>query len=93
MGQYSVAISDEARQDLLHWKKVGDKSILRKIDRIFEELALHPETGIGKPEPLRGNLSGCWSRRLNKQHRIVYEISDSTVTVLVISARGHYGDS
>ncbi len=93
MGQYSLTISDEARQDLLHWEKVGDKSILRKIDRIFEELAFHPESGTGKPEPLRGNLSGCWSRRLNKQHRIVYKISDSTVTVIVISARGHYGDS
>jgi toxin YoeB len=93
MGQYFIEISEEARKDLLHWQKLGDKSILRKIDRIFQELALHPATGIGKPEPLRGNLSGRWSRRVNKQHRIVYKISENTVTVFIISAHGHYGDS
>ena len=93
MGQYSVIIAEEAKEDLLHWQKLGDKSILRTIDRIFQELALHPETGTGKAEPLRGNLAGCWSRRVNKQHRIVYEISENTLSVFVISARGHYGDS
>jgi toxin YoeB len=93
MGEYSVVISEEAMDDLKYWKKIGEKAILRKIDHIFRELALHPTTGSGKPEALRGNLSGCWSRRVNKQHRIVYEITESIVTVFVISARGHYGDS
>ncbi|WP_263053223.1 Txe/YoeB family addiction module toxin [Pelodictyon phaeoclathratiforme] len=50
-------------------------------------MALHPKTGTGKPEALKGSLSGCWSRRVNKQHRIVYEITESMVTVFVISAR------
>ncbi len=93
MGQYSVVVSEEAKEDLRYWKKVGDTSVLRKIDRIFQELALHPSTGTGKPEALRGDMSGCWSRRVNKQHRIVYEITENIVTVFVISARGHYGDS
>ncbi|MEI6639604.1 MAG: Txe/YoeB family addiction module toxin [Chlorobium sp.] len=87
MGQYSVVISKEAKEDLRHWQKVGDKSILRKIDCIFQELALRPSTGTGKPEALRGNMSGCWSRRVNKQNRIVYEITENIVTVFVISAR------
>ncbi|NMW19612.1 MAG: hypothetical protein HKK66_11470 [Chlorobiaceae bacterium] len=47
MGQYSIVISEEAKEDLRYWQKLGDKSILRKIDRIFQELALHPEMGIG----------------------------------------------
>lgn len=93
MGEYSVVVSEEARDDLLYWQKIGDKSILRKLDHIFSELALHPKTDNGKPEALKGSLSGCWSRRVNKQHRIVYEITESMVTVFVISARGHYGDS
>jgi len=93
MGQYSVVITDEAKRDLRYWHNVGDKAILRKLDRIFQELALHPSTGTGKPEALRGDLSGYWSRRVNKQHRLVYEITESIVTVFVISARGHYGNS
>jgi len=93
MGEYSVVVSEEAMDDLKYWQRIGNKSILRKIDHIFRELALHPKTGSGKPEALKGNLSGCWSRRVNKQHRIVYEITESTVKVFVISARGHYGDS
>ncbi|MFZ4802249.1 MAG: Txe/YoeB family addiction module toxin [Chlorobium sp.] len=52
-------------------------------------MALHPSTGTGKPEALRGDMSGCWSKRVNKQHRIVYEITESIVTVFVISARIH----
>ncbi|WP_233120884.1 type II toxin-antitoxin system YoeB family toxin [Chlorobium sp. KB01] len=63
MGQYSVIVSEEAKLDLQYWQKVGEKSVIRKIDRIFKELALHPTTGIGKPESLRGDLSGYWSRR------------------------------
>ena len=50
MGQYSVIIAEEAKEDLLHWQKLGDKSILRKIDRIFQELALHPEIYVRKDD-------------------------------------------
>ncbi len=77
----------------MHWNKVGDEVILKKIKRILFELSEHPKEGRGRVEQLRGNLSGCWSRRLNHQHRMVYEINDRTVTVLVLSLRGHYGDS
>lgn len=93
MGKYFVDITDNAKEDIRFWHKVGDKAALLKIKRILFELSVHPTEGTGKVESLRGNFAGCWSRRLNKQHRIVYEINDSTVTVLVLSLRGHYGDS
>lgn len=54
----------------------------------MEELAQHPFTGIGKPEPLKHAFSGYWSRRINREHRLVYEVSDSIVSIL--SAKGHY---
>jgi toxin YoeB len=92
MGKYSLIISVKAKEEISCLYKLGDKSIIRKLDRILQELMDHPKTGTGKVEQLRGDLVGCWSRRLNKQHRIVYEIKDDIVTVLVLSVRGHYGD-
>ena len=92
MGKYFIDITDDAKEDIRHWHKVGDKALLKKIKRILFELSEHPTEGTGKAEPLRGNLAGYWSRRLNKQHRIVYEINESIVTVIVISVYGHYGD-
>lgn len=93
MGRYTVNFATSADEDLLYWEKIGDRSINKKIEKLFNELKEHPTTGTGKPELLRGNLAGCWSRRLNGRHRIIYEINDGTVTVLVLSLRGHYGDS
>lgn len=54
----------------------------------MEELAQHPFTGTGKPEPLKHEFSGCWSSRINREHRLVYEVSDNIVSIL--SAKGHY---
>jgi len=92
VGKYFVDITDEAKEDIRRWHKVGDKALLKKIKRILLELSEHPTTGTGKAEPLRGDLAGYWSRRLNKQHRVVYEINESVVTVIVVSVFGHYGD-
>jgi toxin YoeB len=55
---------------------------------LMEELAQHPFTGTGKPEPLKHEFSGCWSSRINREHRLVYEVSDNIVSIL--SAKGHY---
>ena len=93
MGSYKVNFTSSADEDLIYWNKIGDKSILKKIDKFFTELKEHPTTGTGRPELLKGNLAGCWSRRLNRKHRIIYEINDRTVTVVVITLRGHYGDT
>lgn len=61
-----------------------------KLKKILDELETHPETGAGKPEKLRHELSGFWSRRLNKKDRIIYEINEEEAIVTVLSALGHY---
>ncbi|TLU87732.1 MAG: Txe/YoeB family addiction module toxin [Chlorobium sp.] len=93
MGKYTVILTPVATEELRIWHKIGDKSTLRKIEKILLELSEHPDTGTGKAERLRGYLSGYWSRRVNKKERIIYKIIDSVVTVQVLSLRGHYGDS
>ena len=72
------------------WGKSGQKKTLEKIAKLLEELTLHPMTGTGQVEQLKGNLSGLWSRRINKADRIIYSIEDERVIVTVISMKGHY---
>ena len=93
MGKYSLVISAKAQAEIKYLYKLGERSIIRKLKTILLELMDHPTTGTAKVEPLRGNFAGCWSRRLNRKHRIIYEINDGTVTVAVITLRGHYSDS
>ncbi|ARM31545.1 Txe/YoeB family addiction module toxin [Prosthecochloris sp. HL-130-GSB] len=93
MGRYTVSVTRRADKDLRYWFQSGDKPVQRKINRIFRELQEHPATGTGKPEQLKGDLSGYWSRKLNKKDRIVYRIDDSVVTVYILSVRGHYNDT
>jgi Txe/YoeB family toxin of toxin-antitoxin system len=69
-----------------------NKSILNKIDVIYNELKEHPFTGTGKPEPLKHDLSGLWSWRINQKDRLIYEVIEDVVTVYVLSAMGHYDD-
>lgn len=85
---YHLDFTDKAKQDILAHKKAGSKATLKKLLTLFEEISEHPFTGSGKPEPLKHNLSGMWSRRINKEHRLIYEIEDDTVFIL--SAKGHY---
>lgn len=85
---YLLDFTDKAREDIAGHKKTGNKAVLRKILHLLEELTEHPFTGTGKPEPLRHNLSGLWSRRINREHRLVYEVSDHNIFIL--SAKRHY---
>jgi toxin YoeB len=72
-------------------KKSGDKITFEKLKKILLELQIHPKTGIGNPEQLKHNLSGYWSRRINKRDRIIYQIIEEPDNlVVVISALGHY---
>ena len=89
---YRVLFTDEALEHLEFWRKSGQKKILEKILLLVEELKAHPTTGTGQVERLKNNLSGYWSRRIDKQNRLVYSIEDNVVTVVVYSAKGHYGD-
>lgn len=68
--------------------RLHDKKMLRRINQIVKDICRSPFDGIGKPEPLRGNLSGMWSRRIDEEHRLVYIVEDDTV--LIFSCKGHY---
>lgn len=85
---YILDFTDDAKSDLKFHKKSGNNAILKKIVAFLEEMTEHPFSGTGKPEPLKHDLSGKWSRRINKEHRLVYEVLDSIVKVH--SAKGHY---
>ena len=92
MGRYTIEISKEALADLLKIKKSGKKTDISKIQKIFLELEIHPTIGIGKPEKLKYKGSNVWSRQINKKDRLIYEIIDYEVVVIIISALGHYAE-
>jgi len=92
MGKYRIEVSSKARKELRFHKKSGNKSDLRRIEQIFLELSETPFEGIGNPEPLKYNLTGYWSRRINLRDRIIYKVLEDKVLVLVVSGIGHYGD-
>ncbi|MFD9977530.1 Txe/YoeB family addiction module toxin [Streptomyces sp. NPDC059017] len=74
-------------EDYLYWQ-TANKQMAKKINRLIGEIRRDPFTGIGKPEPLKGDLSGYWSRRIDDEHRLVYRADDKQV--VIIKARYHY---
>ena len=78
----------EAKADLDFWIKSGNKAVLKKITQLIESVSQTPYQGIGKPEPLKYSLTGCWSRRIDHEHRIVYEIHSDKI--IVLSLKGNY---
>lgn len=83
-----ISITDKAREDLKFWKKSGNTTIQEKISKLIESISDTPYEGIGKPEPLKHQLTGTWSRRIDKEHRVVYEVMQDKVVIL--SLKGHY---
>ena len=79
----------DAWEDYLYWQ-AEDKKILKRINQLIKVILRTPFEGVGKPEPLKGNLSGLWSRRINSEHRLVYLVEDSTV--VIFACKGHYED-
>lgn len=79
--------TDEAWRDYLYWQG-QDRKTLRRINRLIGDTKRSPFTGLGKPEPLRENLAGFWSRRIDDTNRLVYAADDSVLTI--ISCRYHY---
>jgi len=75
-------------EDLYYWKKVNDRTIQDKISQLVDAIKQDPFKGIGKPEPLRHSLTGCWSRRITKEHRLVYRIENDKI--MIIALRFHY---
>lgn len=89
---YTLEFSEVALADIEKHKRAGDKAVLIKIEKLLNELMVHPTTGTGQPEMLKHNLAGLYSRKINKKHRLVYSINEEVVTVHVLSAWSHYGD-
>lgn len=87
---YQVQFTEKALQGIEKLKKSGNKSLLRKLKTLLDELTMHPYSGTGQPEQLKHDFTGFWSRRLNREHRIVYAIDEKIITVTVISVIGHY---
>lgn len=77
-----------AQEHLEYWIKTANKLIIKRIRMLQEDIIKNGYIGIGKPEPLKHNLSGYWSRRINKEHRFIYEIENNIV--YVYSLKGHY---
>ena len=82
-----LAFEPSAWEDYLYFKN-NDKTISKKIDRLIKETLRTPFEGIGKPEKLRENLSGYWSRRITKEHRLVYKYEENIL--IIASCRYHY---
>jgi len=83
-----IIYTPKANEDLNFWIKTGNKIILKKLIQLTEAIIESPFDGIGKPEALKYDLAGLWSRRINQEHRFVYEISEKAL--IIISLKGHY---
>jgi toxin YoeB len=83
-----IEIFEEAQDDLDYWKKSGKVSILKKIKSLLESIQETPFEGVGKPEGLKNNLSGLWSRRIDRGNRLIYKVTSDVIYIL--SCRGHY---
>jgi len=78
---------DESWEDYLYWQKI-DKKMLKRINLLIEDISRQPYEGIGKPEPLKHNYRGFWSRRIDGEHRLIYQVSDDEIRI--IKCRFHY---
>lgn len=83
-----IIYTNRAVDDISYWKKSGNKSIQSKITKLLKSINETPFEGIGKPELLKYELKGFWSRRINKEHRLIYKLNDDKITVY--SLKGHY---
>lgn len=82
-----IVYTDEFFEQFCYWKQNNQK-IVEKIEKLIASISSNPFDGIGKPEPLRFQLANCWSRRINREHRLVYKVENGTITLL--ACRFHY---
>jgi len=86
-GEWEAVFQTEFQQDLLYWVET-DRRVALRAPELVENILRDPFSGIGKPEPLKYVLAGCWSRRLTQEHRLVYRVSERRIDFL--QARYHY---
>ena len=82
-----LTFTPDGWDDYLYWQ-TQDKKMLKRINHVLRDILREPFTGIGKPEPLRENLTGYWSRRIDDTHRLVYAIEEQAI--IVVACRYHY---
>nr|WP_315258131.1 Txe/YoeB family addiction module toxin [uncultured Flavobacterium sp.] len=85
-----VEFTDEALEHLKYFKKLNNPIFLKKIRQLIESIIQTPYSGIGKPEALKYNYTGFWSRRINQEHRLIYKISENKNSITIYSLKGHY---
>lgn len=83
----NILFTPDAWEDYLYWQTT-DQGVYRKLNELIKAVQREPYKGIGKPEPLKWGLQGCWSRRLSHEHRVVYRIKKHVLQIL--SCRYHY---
>ena len=83
-----IVFTKNALKDLKYWKKQKNKEILLRIESLLNDIIKNPFEGIGNPEPLKYQLSGYWSRRITKEHRLIYTIKDGKI-IIVTALRYH----
>ena len=88
---YEIKYTPEANEGLAKLL-MNEPKAFQKVKAFIEELREHPKTGTGHPEPLKGKPEGRWSRQITKKHRLVYQIIEQQVIVLILTAYGHYED-
>ena len=82
-----IAFDAHAFEDYQHWA-TQDKKTFRRINSLIKDIARNPFTGIGKPEPLKHAYAGFWSRRINQEHRLIYQVRNNTISIA--ACRYHY---
>jgi toxin YoeB len=82
-----LTFSDEAWEDYLYWQET-DRAILRRINQLIKDIRRSPYEGIGKPEPLKHQLTGWWSRRITSEHRFLYRVTERAIEIS--NLRNHY---
>lgn len=83
----NTSFTPEAWAEYLHWQQM-DKKVLKKVNELLKDISRHPYEGIGKPEPLKYDYAGHWSRRITEEHRLVYRIDGANI--IVVQIRYHY---
>ena len=82
-----IMFLDDAWQDYLYWQKV-DKKLVKRINQLIKDIQRTPFEGVGKPEALKFDMSGLWSRRINQEHRLIYQVKEEYI--VIVQCRYHY---